>query len=317
MTLILTRASQKYVLQVTDRLVTEKKSRKPFEEVANKNILYCARNGIATIGYTGHAIIGGVTTDQWIVEKMTGVSFSRNRKLPAIRNVTFPWIDIGQCLRILKEKLDNAQEDIHPSLKKDWIASTFDVSVAGWQWDKKGRSKPFMASCSKPENSGSFELTYIPRTDLTRGKFNLCAAPAVNISKSRLRKLKDDISSRSIDETERLMVETIREISTQVPEVGPNCMSIFISPPSVGRVRTRYVPVTSTNAIAATETGELHLTVAFSPWVIGQNVIVAPSLISGHGISVPLGQCPYNIDLEAPVNPQIKAILSSQQRRTR
>ena len=48
MTLILTRASKDYVLQVTDRLVTQTGG-KTFDAISNKNVLYCSRNGVVTL----------------------------------------------------------------------------------------------------------------------------------------------------------------------------------------------------------------------------------------------------------------------------
>jgi hypothetical protein len=49
MTLILTYASARYVLQVTDRLVTQ--GGKIFDPLANKNLIYVARDAIVTVGY--------------------------------------------------------------------------------------------------------------------------------------------------------------------------------------------------------------------------------------------------------------------------
>ena len=48
MTLILTQSSKDLLLQVTDRLVTG--NRQPYNECANKNILYCASNEIVVMG---------------------------------------------------------------------------------------------------------------------------------------------------------------------------------------------------------------------------------------------------------------------------
>jgi len=74
MTLILGQASRDYVLQVTDRLVT--KGNRPFDPLANKNIVYCARNALVAIGFTGIAFLGDIPTDQWIVEQLTGTSLT-------------------------------------------------------------------------------------------------------------------------------------------------------------------------------------------------------------------------------------------------
>ena len=59
MTLILSRASKDYVIQVTDRRITQT-AEKVVDEISNKNVLYCAQNGVVALGYTGLAYLDGV-----------------------------------------------------------------------------------------------------------------------------------------------------------------------------------------------------------------------------------------------------------------
>src|SRR5437870_4953387 len=99
MTLILTRASALYVLQVTDRLIT--RGAAPFDALSNKNIIYSATNALVTMAYTGHAFIGDVPTDQWIVETLTKHTFDRDRKVPIICSVKTSTSDLGSSLRRL------------------------------------------------------------------------------------------------------------------------------------------------------------------------------------------------------------------------
>jgi hypothetical protein len=98
MTLILTFASPFYVLQVSDRLVTV--SGKEFDAVANKNVIYLARDADATIGYTGRAFVDRVPTDQWIAEKLGGSRAEGERpRKPAIRFTVGPipkWPKLAQ-----------------------------------------------------------------------------------------------------------------------------------------------------------------------------------------------------------------------------
>ena len=68
MTLHLTQISPLYTLQVGDRLV----SGSIHDPLANKNIIYWARDGFFTIGYSGLAYLQGKPTDQWIAEKLWG-----------------------------------------------------------------------------------------------------------------------------------------------------------------------------------------------------------------------------------------------------
>src|SRR6266851_8318629 len=100
MTLILARASKDYVLQVTDRLVT--RGNDPFDTLANKNILYAAKNAVVAMAYTGQAFIGDVPTDQWIVETLSGHIFERDRKPPFLSYAKTKVSDLGAALIRLK-----------------------------------------------------------------------------------------------------------------------------------------------------------------------------------------------------------------------
>lgn len=68
MTLILTLVTPSQVLQVSDRLVTRGTSR--FDEFANKNVIFLAKNALVTIGYSGLAYLDGVPTDHWLAEQI-------------------------------------------------------------------------------------------------------------------------------------------------------------------------------------------------------------------------------------------------------
>lgn len=311
MTLILTRASINYVLQVTDRLVTL--NRVPFDELANKNILYCARNAVVTIGYTGFSYLNGKPTDQWIVENLTGLTFDRDRKPPAFGpGVPNPKLDIGFSLLRLKTALNEVTSDMRSEWRRGWKARSFDISIAGWQWNEKERSRPLIAWLSKPRDSITFELGYTSRQWYLGGRLKVTAAPSENITRSQFGLLGSRLSFASPDETEAILIGTVRDVSTRVPEVGPHCMSILISPPSVGQIRVRYVPVSTAAAVVSATSANYRLAVAFSPWFVGPNVTVAPAVMSGSGWQIPMG--PYIVVPEAPNNPELFEIYSSQQR---
>ena len=265
-----------------------------------------------SMGYTGHAFLGAIPTDQWIVEKLTGISYDRTRKPPAIRFGGLKhWLDIGRSLQCLKDSLDSAERtDVQPRLRDDWLARPFDLLVTGWQWNKKGRTRPILASLSKLPNSASFELKYEPRHWYFGGRFMIGAAPAGNICNSKMQSLKDELPSKSTEEKESLLVETIREISVSCPLVGPNCMSILLLPPSLAKAHIRYIPVTSAYAVIS-GSQPYRLKVAFSPWLVGLNTIIAPSIMSGSW-NTSIG--PYSVFLHAPENPKVRAVFSGQER---
>ncbi len=307
MTLILTRASKNYVVQVIDRLVTL--SGKAFDEVANKNLLFCASNAIVAMGYTGHAFIGDVPTDQWIVETLTGQVFDRDRKPPALSFVQSPKIDLGRVLIALKDALDNAP--VATRLKLDWVSNPFDLCVAGWQW-KKRRCRPIMAKLSKPRHSRRFQLAYAPRhsfypqtpaTKQGNARFMVSVAPADNILQEELQQLVAELPDRTLDEAERILVGKIRDVSNRLPVVGPHCLSIVLYPPSVARVRVRYMPLRGPSQadLVGPSGSKSTIPVAYSPWVVGPNLIAAPSVFSG---TLKLGLDPYTVGLEGPEGPR-------------
>ena len=83
MTLIISQASEGFGLQVSDRLVN--RGGVPIDQIANKSILYVARDGIVAFSYTGIAFIEQTLTDQWLAAKLTRYPYVRVRRPPMLR----------------------------------------------------------------------------------------------------------------------------------------------------------------------------------------------------------------------------------------
>ena len=156
MTLILSHVSRSFALQVSDRLVTkvgQGNNPSQFDVLSNKNIVYRARDAIVSICYTGPAYIGSLTTDDWIVQKLTGVDVSEKFGMRG-----FPlshWLDIGQSTRLLLRELACSE------IGKQNLS--FELVAVGWQGKNtrrrlEGRYQPVPMSwvLSKPE-AGPFE----------------------------------------------------------------------------------------------------------------------------------------------------------------
>jgi hypothetical protein len=314
MTLIISKACRNYVLQVTDRLVT--RAGKSFDPFANKNIIFCAQNGIVSIAYTGLAFLDEIPTDQWIAEKLMGKSFDRSRKPPALGfGVATKSIYIGPALKMLKEALEDATlKHVKAELRKYWTAKSFDLCIDGYVWNNKGIFRPFLAWISKNPGKNIFTYGCPPRHCLVGGNFILSAAPQ-NISQSELENLKKQLIGKSPDEVENLLVQSIREISMRNPSVGQDCMSIFLPPPSVAHIealRVRYIPARPTDAIISTKTSQHTVgNVSFSPWLVGPNSFASPSIMSGDSTEV--GLCLYKVKIES-LKGGFPAIFSSQER---
>jgi hypothetical protein len=311
-TLILGRASQDYVLLVTDRLVTC--ARRSFDGVANKNLIYHGSDGIVVMGYTGHSYIGDIPTDQWLAEKLTGFHFDRDRKPHAFTEWTPDrLLSIGSAVTRLASALDTALEAVRSDWQSDWRQKSFDIMIMGWQWNRKGRVRPLIGWISKEREAVAFRVGYAPRYWYIGGRFRIVAAPAGNIGDAKLGELRDAIASKYPDDAEALMAATIRDIAVRLPEVGPDCMSILIPSPGKGEIRIRYVPTVPTEPELITRGAARRFATGFSPWLIGNGVIAAPSRISGGQFFTRIGY--FNVLVESPLTNMCFAYWGGQERR--
>jgi hypothetical protein len=110
MTLHITLTSNRFILQLSDRLVSVQRrgSLTPFDETANKTVIYFARDGWVSIGYTRLAYLGGIPTDQWIAEKLIGEELSSQRgpsggiPIGLVAGPVYRWFDIGLAKQVLQ-----------------------------------------------------------------------------------------------------------------------------------------------------------------------------------------------------------------------
>jgi hypothetical protein len=79
-TLVLTAACPGFVVQVADRRLTlsNRPSAAPYDEFANKTVVYRPTDGVVTMGYSGLAYIDGLPTDEWLVQVLTGSEIHRD-----------------------------------------------------------------------------------------------------------------------------------------------------------------------------------------------------------------------------------------------
>src|SRR5215204_1184767 len=106
MTLVLSLAnSTRFVLQVSDRLLTNTRNRREFNSVSNKTLVYFARDALVAIGYCGLACIDGFPTDQWIAQVLTDVMFpGPGERLGTRFGSRAQLLDIGQSAELLRQK---------------------------------------------------------------------------------------------------------------------------------------------------------------------------------------------------------------------
>ncbi len=306
MTLILTRTSDHYVLQVTDRRLMQAydtfdpqsnrivRNSSTFDPWSNKNVVYHARDALVTMGYTGNAYIEGRPTDHWIVEQLIGTrlgGWEPEDRPAAIRISTerpTQWLDIGQSLQLLRERLTASLARLHRNVRR---TISLHVIIVGWQWNRCHRPWPISARLSRFEGGNTVDLYYRRRywnlddperwkrrfkdratPVLARRKCEVGAAPPGNFSPSELAAVIDP--DQGPDDAERGFVQVMRQVAARTPVVGPDCMSILLPPPGAAPLRIRYIA-------DQTATPAHRTTAGFSPWIVGPHQVRAPSFIIG------------------------------------
>lgn len=298
MTLHLTRISSRYTLQVSDRLVSGGIQ----DPLANKNLIYWARDAIVMIAYTGLAY--GLSsdpdtpTDEWIAETLRGHSIPRGPD--GIEPVTFGiqniprWLDIGQSIQLLRDTLQQSMDRL-PASHRDY---PFELVMAGWQQTRRQRFKPISANIVKPRGNAPIVVERLPRYWHFLRRIRTIPTPNGYLTESEMSDLAKTLSTASPDAAEKAIVEKIRIVASRHPQsVGPHCMSILLPPPGVAPIGVRFIPSVTHTAVFQTKEITREIPVAFSPWVVGPNMFTAPSIMVGPS---ELQMGPHRIVLDAP-----------------
>jgi hypothetical protein len=317
MTQIVSQLWRGFAVLVEDRLVSAAKvggKPNPFDTLANKNIIYWARDAIVCMGYTGPAFVGSLTTDTWIAEKLTCLNLSEQI---GMRTGPLPqWLDVGQALRLLERELKASEIAIH--------RGNFELVVLGWQWKKGSRPLqgvrqpvPMYWSLRKPSGKGFDGLQRLPRYwHWPNGRAHFTASPEGNLSQLELAALASRLRGLPPDQFEQTIVDAIRAVSARNAYVGPNCISILLAPPHICPfVRVTFFPQEQHTAKLVSSTFvSPEYPAAFSPWVIGQGMVFQPSVLVGQGWELQMG--PFKIALGG-FGTQAFSGMSSQRRPTR
>ena len=315
MTLHLTRLCNHYVLQLGDRLLSS--SGNPRDPIANKNLFYVCRDAIVAIGYTGIAYglapqRPTLPTDQWIAEKLWGGDFPDLGERPGFLRVRRidNFRDIGLSVRSLCESLDEAFENLPAANRK----LPFELGIGGYKQDRRKQMIPIWLRIGRKHAGSRFEVTEkLERYSHLECKKIVYYLPRGYLPSGDSDKILEGLSSEHIDTSEKVLVETVREVSKYNSNiVGPHCVSILIFPDL--RVRVRFLPLVPHRARFASQSRKFEdaFPVAFSPWLIGPGGYSAPSLFSGTWQWQSGG--PVNVVVEGPEPHGNRFSLSSQRR---
>jgi hypothetical protein len=251
------------------------------------------------MSYTGPAYIGPLSTDDWIVQKLTDVDVIGKF---GIRSGPLPkWYDIGQATRFLAKELSRSE------ITKSSLS--FELVIAGWQWKNRRRplesrylSVPMAWGISKPKG-GPVE-TKVERLARhwqwpNRTFFN--ASPSDNLPIKvrdqmfeRLRKEgannpRPQTGVELADRFENAAVDAIRSVALSPNRyVGPNCIGVVIAPPHQSAlVRVKFFPFERHMGQLAGKGMVSPITgpAMYSPWIVGQGNMCKPSIHMGKGDS--------------------------------
>jgi hypothetical protein len=270
-TLVLTVATPVYALHVSDRLVS--KDGTPHNPLANKTVVLRATDGLLTFGYTGPAYIGGVRTDTWIAEAVSGERCAEAAG-GGMRMGAFSVRDVGTTLASLCQRLRPNNQ--FRSLRGE-------VSAVGWQWDGK-RERALVRQVLWVLHRGSGKLQWqqsVPRHIPDRKKvFRMVHTGDWPLGAEAWQGLLDHVGAAGpdVERVESLLVDAIRDASALKPgTIGSHCMSVLLRPWRQPHALIRFLPHAAHEAEAFGQVVE----VAYSPWMVAPDAIHAPAVHIG------------------------------------
>jgi hypothetical protein len=319
MTLILSALSGGFAHQVTDRLTTTHSRSdgtvSPYDFYANKNVVFCPHNAVASIGYTGCALIEGKPTDHWIAEKLWGAEMLQTMVLagPGGTSQTVPPpvcvlgnAPITDSLGQAVERLREACEDAFALMTAAERDTGLTIVIVGWQ--RTARSivaRPLLWTIER-SNGGEFSTIRRRHHRDFAGLF-LAAHPArPELGRGALDDLARDIAlARNPEEVEGLLADTVARISAGEASdqryIGPDSCIVRLSPQTQPQVLLTYSPAGNRVLGHLDKGGGVH-PISFSPCVVTHGGYMNPSIISGSTIEYNFGEIVvrFSGDLNSP-----------------
>ena len=131
MTLIVAHVARYGVIHVSDRLLTERGTARPFDASSNKALLYLCADAIVAIGYTGFAYIGDSPADVWIANQLVGRQLQEHR-------------GFGQPIHTERRNIVLAVEMLRSRLESEMRRTPtpeFGLLITGWKWAQRRKTQ--------------------------------------------------------------------------------------------------------------------------------------------------------------------------------
>lgn len=295
MTLVLSALAGGFAFQVSDRRVTREISMggvggsQVFDALANKNAVFRTVDALVSVGYSGHAFLGGVNTDTWLARKLSGV-----QDLPEVGNLIFlpdrpasgRRLYFGvQSLRVELEsafsQLSGRDRRVHQR-----------VVIVGWLQLRRDRGIPLLWTLQNSADSpGRFVLN--DELELHRVTRRLRLVATGRYQKGHVDWIHQQFEVRGptkVREVEDILVEAVRQRAQEDEGIGSDCMCIRVTPsptplrpetPQIGpHVVIRYEPRVRAVATIRDQERDVLIPAAYSPWILLPHHASAPSLVS-------------------------------------
>lgn len=303
MTQIISLGTPRYVVQVSDRLVSKRKSEKlqPHDPRFNKHVLFGARDAIVTIGFTGLAYLANVPTDQWIAAMLAGEQPTEAQGGPGrgtrIQAASANWPNIGIAIHTLHTNL----VDVFRKLSKNEQKAGLALTIIGWQWKSHGdqirRMRPILANLFYEPKLATFLTQSAPRYwGWEKGGFGIKAVPTLprtNFDEimSRLQAPPGNMLTDEVAES--IFMTAIRELAVAAPDrgIGQDLLSVSINVYRNPVVKIRYHPVSASGQY-------------YTGWIVTPSIIQPPQIATmSAGMSHQMRTGLFGISFEGPSNP--------------
>lgn len=291
MTLHISYIAPQFVLQVSDRLVSQFDGShvKPFDEEANKTVFYAARDAYVTIGYTGLAYLDGRPTDQWIAETLIGKKYLPEDRGPSggipqqiwTGGQIYPWFDIGTARRVLREALVKSTLRLPRSHRLRFPR----LIMAGWQrWNRQ--SRPIACVIADDGNGPLYQhISSSPRYGWVGRRFYVNFTPNLaQLGDLRAALVQQLEGGHAPDITENLIARTLHEAADRIPGIGKDYLAVLLSPPGQRRIRSRFIAFTpGDKSVLNPADGKRFYVgpVGYSPWIVTPHFRAGPAITVG------------------------------------
>lgn len=318
MTLHMTFVCGRYVLQLSDRLVSvaTRFGIEPFERTANKTVVYFARDAYVSIGYTGLAYLKDRTTDQWIAETLIGEEVE-SRRGPSggisqrmIAGPMPPWFDIGTARQVLRRELIAVTRDLPPEQRPHFPQ----LFIAGWQRGKRVQGdrrlwRPIAHRISDAGIGPSYRVCpSAPRDGWERGRLLMNYTPEIRALAEEQEDMFEALRhGLAPDAAAAKMAEGLLLVADRYPKViGKDYLVVLLPSPSERNIRVRYFP-----SIDEPSTGQLSHDVfpgyigpvGYTPWIVHPFYQAGPAvrvISQSWEIGSPLGSWILHIESPSP-----------------